>query len=339
MRPALALFLWPLGIPFATAAYDPSTSNNVAVYWGQNSAGGTNTQRSLIEVCETAQDIDIILLAFLISATNIDGGLNFANAFRPTEQEIHACQADHHKTLLLSLGGAATDNTWAFTNQDMAEDAANKIWAAFGPVGQAAIRPFGSASVNGFDLDFEAPYPNSDAFAKRLRTLMDEEIEKNSSSKLYLSAAPQCPFLDEYLAHVLQGPTSTHLDFVFIQFYNNPPCDLRPSAINGHKTSIAQWDAWAAQSHSKIFLGVPAAETAVGAANRESYVAGPDVANHITSAKAFPSFAGVMIWDVSQLDVNAPFLPPIVSALGGNQSGNATGNSIGYSKHRHRHVK
>ncbi|KAI0863715.1 hypothetical protein F4860DRAFT_48380 [Xylaria cubensis] len=74
-----------LSAAFVNAAYSSTASNNIAVYWGQNSAGGTNTQRSLIQVCRDEPDVDIILLAFLTSAANIDGGLNFANSYRPTE--------------------------------------------------------------------------------------------------------------------------------------------------------------------------------------------------------------------------------------------------------------
>jgi chitinase len=257
-------------------------------------------------------------------------------------QDIHACQTDHHKTLLLSLGGEATDNTWAFADQASAQDAANSIWQAFGPAqleAQSAIRHFGSASVDGFDLDFEAHYPNAELFAKQLRALMDQEMAANGSKKFHLSAAPQCPFPDMNLLPVLQGATATHLDFVFIQFYNNPPCDLRPSSIDGHNETLVQWDTWAKQSNTKIFLGVVAAESATGPANRASYVPGSAVASYIQRAKQFPSFAGVVIWDASQLDGNVPFLPPIVGALGGSQSGNATADATGYSKHRHRHAR
>ncbi|KAI0867798.1 glycoside hydrolase superfamily [Hypoxylon argillaceum] len=331
-------------IPFTSAAYRPSGSNNVAVYWGQNSVGGAHTQRQLIEVCRDEKDIDIILLSFLISATDMDKGLNFANSDRPTEKEINECQTQHNKTLLLSLGGAATDNTWSFTSQDQAVDAAKRIWSAFGPessAGESTTRPFGSASVDGFDLDFESPYSNVQVFAQQLRKLMD--LEKGKF--FYLSAAPQCPYPDMNLNPVLQGSMATALDFVFIQFYNNAPCDLRTA--DGFRASLDTWDSqWAKSSGAKIFVGIPGARTAISAANSESYVEGSVFASdYLATAQKYASFGGVMVWDMSQLDNNTAFLPPIVSALGGRDdtesasTGTASSNETVAQKPRHRHAR
>lgn len=321
MKSILVFSSWLLSTSFVSAAYKSSSSDNIAVYWGQNSAGGNNTQRPLIDVCRDDPDVDIILLSFLIGVADIDKGLNFANSDRPTEKEIVECQTEHNKTLILSLGGAATDNTWAFTSQDQAVDAANRLWSAFGPAspaGNSTIRPFGSAAVDGFDLDFEAPYSNIQVFTQQLRKLMDQE----KARKFYLSAAPQCPFPDMNLSPVLLGDTATALDFVFIQFYNNPPCDLR--SPGGFRASLGDWDSqWAKKSGAKIFVGVPGAPTAAGSG---SYVEGSVLAaDALKMAQKIPSFAGVMVWDMSQLDKNTEFLPPIVSALGGiNGNGSAS---------------
>ncbi|KAI0541057.1 glycoside hydrolase superfamily [Xylaria digitata] len=317
MKPIFASPLLLLGAQVVSAAYNSSGSNNIAVYWGQNSAGGANTQRPLIDVCQSEEDVDIILLSFLISATNIDGGLNFANSYRPTEKEIIACQTQYKKTLILSLGGAATDNTWEFADQSQAVNAANRIWSAFSPArlpGQPAIRPFGSASVDGFDLDFEAPYSNIHIFAQRLRFLMNEAAAARGK-KFYLSAAPQCPFPDMNLYPVLHGNMATVLDFAFIQFYNNAPCDMRNP--HGFFESLADWHSgWAKASDARIFVGLPGAVTAIGPANRGSYIEGSQfAANYISKIKDVPSFAGVMVWDMSQLDGNTAFLPPIVATL------------------------
>ncbi|KAI1756910.1 glycoside hydrolase superfamily [Xylaria castorea] len=282
-----------------------------------NSAGGAYTQKSLIQVCRDEPDIDIILLAFLTSATNIDEGLNFANSYRPTEQEIIECQSQHHKTILLSLGGAITDNTWSFASENQAVDAANRIWAAFGPASrteQSTTRPFGVASVDGFDLDFEAPFSNVHVFAQHLRNLMNSP-KVVMRQRFYLTAAPQCPFPDTNLHSILHGDMATVLDFVFVQFYNNAACDLRTP--DGFETSLRVWHSqWAKTSGARIFMGVPGAATAIGAANRASYIEGSVLAaDYIRTARSFPSFAGVMVWDMSQLDSNTAFLPPIVDAL------------------------
>ncbi|KAJ8119442.1 hypothetical protein ONZ43_g3605 [Nemania bipapillata] len=279
----------------------------------QNSAGGAHTQRQLIEVCRNDQDIDIILLSFLISATDIDKGLNFANSDRPTEKDIIECQTKHN-----TFGPASTSSSENST-----------------------IRPLGSASVDGFDLDFEAPYSNIHVFTQQLQKLMDQE----KTRKFYMSAAPQCPYPDMNLNPVLQGAMATALDFVFIQFYNNAPCDLRTR--DGFKKSLETWDLqWAKSSGAKIFVGIPGAPTAIGAANRESYVEGAVfAADYVKEAQKYASFAGVMVWDMSQLDNNTAFLPPIVSALGGRDdkapASNATASSNGtrVDKLRYRHAR
>lgn len=60
----------------AFAGFKPGSSNNVAVYWGQNSAGQQGTQKSLATYCADS-NIDIIPMAFLITIKNPQ--LNLAN--------------------------------------------------------------------------------------------------------------------------------------------------------------------------------------------------------------------------------------------------------------------
>ncbi|KAI0470209.1 glycoside hydrolase superfamily [Xylaria cf. heliscus] len=317
MKSIFAFCLLLLSATFVSAGYNSAASNNVAVYWGQNSANGANTQRPLIEVCRNEPDVNIILLAFLTSATNIDGGLNFANSYRPTEQEIIECQTAHRKTLLLSLAGAVTDASWSFASEGDAVDAANRIWAAFGPVsstGQSSIRPFGSASVDGFDLDFETSFANSHAFAQQLQKLM-EDGRKAGQPKFYLAAAPQCPFPDMNLYPVLHGAMAIVVDFIFIQFYNNASCDMQNP--DNFERSLRAWNSrWTENTAAKIFMGVPGSATAVSPENRESYIEGSVLADsYIRTAQSFSRFAGVMIWDVSQMEANTGFLPPIATAL------------------------
>lgn len=82
----------------------------------------------------------------------------------------------------------------------------------FGPQqsGSGALRPFGSAVIDGFDFDFEATANNIVPFANQLRTLMDQ----TTSKKFYLSAAPQCPYPDAYDSSFLQGEVA--MDYVFV---------------------------------------------------------------------------------------------------------------------------
>lgn len=60
---ALSILAFAAG---ALAGFDPTSSNNVVTYWGQNSAGGKDTQSNLTEYCSDP-NIDIIPIAFLHS--------------------------------------------------------------------------------------------------------------------------------------------------------------------------------------------------------------------------------------------------------------------------------
>lgn len=57
-------------------AFDNSANNNVAVYWGQNSAG---SQQRLSYYCQS-DSVDIVLLSFLYIFPANPLGLDFSNA-------------------------------------------------------------------------------------------------------------------------------------------------------------------------------------------------------------------------------------------------------------------
>lgn len=66
---------------------------------------------------------------------------------------------------MLSLGGDSYTEG-GFTDANAATAGADKIWATFGPVqsSSGALRPFGTAVVDGFDFDFEANVNNMAKF-------------------------------------------------------------------------------------------------------------------------------------------------------------------------------
>jgi hypothetical protein len=94
--------------------------------------------------------VDIIPMAFLVQMVTGQGGqpvLNFANQqdkcplFVGTQlinctqigEDIKTCQKQYNKTILLSIGGA-TYTEGGFPSPDAAIQAANLIWATFGPM-------------------------------------------------------------------------------------------------------------------------------------------------------------------------------------------------------------
>jgi chitinase len=178
----------------AVSSFTSGSSSNVAVYWGQNSYGqatGDLAQQRLANYCADT-NVDIIPLAFLYQMTTGLGGepvINFANqgnnctTFNGTAlldcpqigDDITTCQQQYNKTILLSIGGA-TYTEGGFSSEDLANATAKQMWATFGPPAtssssasnstvkrqsSAAVdRPFGNATVDGFDFDFETTVNN-----------------------------------------------------------------------------------------------------------------------------------------------------------------------------------
>jgi len=136
--------------------------------------------------------------------------------------DIKTCQAAGKK-ILLSLGGAA--GSYGFTSDSQAETFADTVWNLFGG-GSSSTRPFDDAIIDGFDLDIEGGSTTGyTAFVNRLQT----HYATDSSKSYYISAAPQCPLPDAYLNTVL---TTAHVDFIFVQFYNNY-CTTHFESANG----------------------------------------------------------------------------------------------------------
>ncbi|KAH8808182.1 glycoside hydrolase family 18 protein [Xylogone sp. PMI_703] len=317
-------------IPGALAGYNPSSTNNVAIYWGQNSINqgtGPNAQQRLSHYCANSE-IDIIPLGFLLALNN--PLLNLANAgdnctaisgsqlfsCPQLAEDIPACQA-LGKTIMLSIGGAGYSEG-GFSSSSAAVTSANNIWKLFGPVTAGATRPFGNAVVDGFDFDFESTVSNMQPFASQLRSLMDSATNAGGK-KYYLSAAPQCPYPDAADDQMLNG--GVFFDFIYVQFYNNY-CAVN-SFVAGASTqnnfNFATWDNWAktgsANKNVKVFLGAPGN---TGAANGGQYVSAATLGPIISYSKQFSSFGGVMFWDMSQVYANSGFLDTVVSELGGS---------------------
>jgi chitinase len=125
--------------------------------------------------------------------------------------DIKTCQAAGKK-ILLSLGGAA--GSYGFTSDSQAVTFADTLWNLFGG-GSSSTRPFDDAIIDGFDLDIEGGASTGyTAFVNRMRT----HYAGDSRKSYYIAAAPQCPLPDAYLNTVL---TTAHVDFIFVQFYNN----------------------------------------------------------------------------------------------------------------------
>lgn len=287
-----------------TDAFDSSANTNIAVYWGQNSAG---TQESLATYCESS-DADIFLLSFLNQFPTL--GLNFANACSDTfsdgllhctqiAEDIETCQS-LGKKVLLSLGGAS--GSYLFSDDSQAETFAQTLWDTFGEGTGASERPFDSAVVDGFDFDIENNNEvGYSALATKLRTLFAE-----GTKQYYLSAAPQCPYPDASVGDLLEN---ADIDFAFIQFYNNY-CSV---------CGQFNWDTWLTYAQTispnkniKLFLGLPGSASAAGS----GYISDTSLLESIIADIASSSsFGGIALWDASQAFSNELNGEPYVEIL------------------------
>jgi chitinase len=290
------------GASFAAAA----DGNAVAIYWGQNETGA---EPELAAICNTAQ-YNIVLLSFVYAfggtnshdpngypsvnlGTHCQTPLSSANPnflqCPLLTDAIVACQRNGKK-VLLSLGGAV--GTYGFANDTEAQDSARLFWNLF-LGGEHVARPFGTAILDGIDLDIEHGTPAGyAAFAKTLRGLMLADSRK----LYYLTAAPQCPFPDPWMgpgAGTALGDALSSFDFLFVQFYNNASCET--SSPQGWPTALGAWTGLRGTGGPKTFMGLPATP----AAANSGYLDATNFANVAKSLKASAAVGGIMLWDTS----------------------------------------
>lgn len=290
--------------------FNAESEDNVAIYYGTTPA---TTDGGLISLCSNP-NVDIVILSFVSSFFNANGypsidfgpgcssqtsvqadtapGLKDCSALAP---EVAACQA-LDKKVLVSLGGYNSNTSFASETQAM--DFASTLWDLFGAGSgaDAGLRPFGSDIViDGFDLDNEN---HSTEHYETFATALRERFATDDSKTYYLSAAPQCPIPDESIPiGALQ-----QADFVWVQFYNNPSCNLDTP---GFQQSFKAWSDLLASGTQvrgpRLYIGAAGFEGA-----GSGYVKGSGLGTRVRSAKGLyvENFGGMMLWDGSEAALN-----------------------------------
>ncbi|KAI0315512.1 glycoside hydrolase superfamily [Amylostereum chailletii] len=337
----ISLLAISIGFFASVLAYDITRNDNLAVYWGQD---GSGNQQQLSHYCQD-DTIDNIVLAFLYvffgpAPTLSQPEIDFANicnqfdndVFPGTQlancsfmaSQIKACQAAG-KIVTLSMGGAT--GQVGFSSDSAANSLADRVWNEF-LGGSSSIRPFGTAVLDGIDLDIESGTPDHYAtFVNRIRSHAN-----GASKKYYVTAAPQCPFPDANIGAALNAAP---FDAVYVQF-----CELNTLPTPAHSSLIpdgawtdnnfcglnapsdynfATWDNWArTQSNNKnikVYIGAPAGPSAAGT----GYVGPNTLGNFATSAQnTYKSMGGVMLWEASIAEQNGNFDDAIKSKLVAN---------------------
>ncbi|XP_074283964.1 acidic endochitinase Pun g 14, amyloplastic-like [Silene latifolia] len=149
--------------------------------------------------------------------------------------------------------------------------------------GTSTSRPFGNAILDGIDFDIEAGTgANYDVLAKALQG------HSTSQRKVFLSAAPQCPFPD---AHLSAAINTGVFDFVWVQFYNNPSAACQ---YNGNTNQLlSSWSKWSTVNAGQVFLGIPAATGATSSGFIPPQVL---ISQVLPTIKSSPKYGGVMLW-------------------------------------------
>ncbi|XP_050887992.1 acidic endochitinase [Lathyrus oleraceus] len=273
----LSILFFPL---FLVSLFRYSHAAGIAVYWGQNGGEG-----SLADACNT-NNYQFVNIAFLSTfgngqtpQLNLAGHCNpSANECTKFSSEIQACQAKGIK-VLLSLGGGA--GSYSLSSADDATQVANYLWNNF-LGGTSTSRPLGDAVLDGIDFDIEAGGQHFDELARALNGF-------SAQKRVYLSAAPQCPFPD---AHLDSAINTGLFDYVWVQFYNNPQCQYS----NGNTNNLVNaWTQWTSSQAKQVFLGVPAN---AAAAPSGGFIPSDVLISQVLPAiKSSPKYGGVMIWD------------------------------------------
>ncbi|KAI5400256.1 acidic endochitinase [Lathyrus oleraceus] len=264
---------------FLISLFKYSHAAGIAVYWGQNGGEG-----SLADACNT-NNYQFVNIAFLSTfgrgqkpqlnlAGHCDPRINGCTKF---SSEIQTCQGKGIK-VFLSLGGVA--GTYFLDTAQEATDLANYLWNNF-LGGTSTSRPLGDAVLDGIDFDIEAGGEHFDELARALNGF-------SAQKRVYLSAAPQCPFPD---AHLDSAINTGLFDYVWVQFYNNPQCQYS----NGNTNNLVNaWTQWTSSQAKQVFLGVPANDAA---ATSGGFIPSDVLISQVLPAiKSSPKYGGVMIW-------------------------------------------
>lgn len=292
--PQLFLSLFILSLVVATAH-----GGGIAIYWGQNGNEGT-----LAEACATGKYTHVNI-AFLnkfgggqVPELNLAGHCNPATgSCRVISEAVESCKSRGVK-VMLSIGGGI--GNYSLSSESDAKTVADYLYNNF-LGGESPERPLGAAVLDGVDFDIEL---GSTLHYDDLARFLSQYSEPGR--KVYITGAPQCPFPDRFLGAAIE---TALFDAVWVQFYNNPPCQYASGSV---ERLLESWERWAASlKGGELFLGLPAAPAAAGS----GYVP-PEVlvAEVLPVIKQSEKYGGVMLWSRFH-DVNNGYSDAIVGSV------------------------
>ncbi|KAK1575993.1 hypothetical protein Q3G72_009950 [Acer saccharum] len=275
-----------------------SHGGGIAIYWGQNGNEGT-----LTETCATRKYTHVNI-AFLnkfgggqTPELNLAGHCNHATgSCRVVSTAVESCQSRGIK-VMLSIGGGI--GNYSLTSEYDAKTVAEYLYNNF-LGGKSSNRPLGDAVLDGVDFDIEL---GSTLHYDDLVRFLSQFSEP--ARRVYITGAPQCPFPDRLLGAAIETGL---FDAVWVQFYNNQPCQYSSGSA---QRLLESWERWASSVVvGKLFMGLPAAPAAAGSGYIPPEVLVSEV---LPVIKKSEKYGGVMLWSRFQ-DVNNGYSDSIVNS-------------------------
>ncbi|CAL5017630.1 unnamed protein product [Urochloa decumbens] len=232
-----------------TAAATGKTGR-ITVYWGQTASEG-----SLHKAC-ASNLYSTVILAFL---SNFGGGPYELDLTRhpwsAVGPDVKYCQSKKI-LVLLAIGGGL--GRYSLASKADAKAVADHIWD------------------NGGSRHY-------DDLARYLK-----DHSKKGKKKVWITAAPQCPFPDRMLGQALRTGL---FDRVHVQFYNNPVCSYRAGNVAAFSRA---WNTWTRSlPRSSVYLGLPAARGAAGS----GYVPPATLVSKVLPiVQRSRNYGGIMLW-------------------------------------------
>ncbi|KAL6851555.1 hypothetical protein ACP4OV_020488 [Aristida adscensionis] len=250
-------------------------TGRITVYWGQ-----TANEGSLRKACESKL-YSTVIISFL---TRFGGGGGYkldlaGHSWAAVGPDIKYCQSKD-VLVLLSIGGGI--GKYSLASKADAKAVADHLWD-FYLGGRSKSRPFGNAVLDGIDFDIElGSTKHYDDLARYLKQ------RSRKGRKVWLTAAPQCPFPDRMLGEALRTGL---FDRVHVQFYNNPVCSYREKNVAAFTKA---WKRWASSlPRSSVYLGLPASAKAAGS----GYVSPAALKSRVLPiVQRSRNYGGIMLW-------------------------------------------
>uniref|UniRef100_A0A7C8YRM6 chitinase n=1 Tax=Opuntia streptacantha TaxID=393608 RepID=A0A7C8YRM6_OPUST len=279
-----------------------SNAGSISIYWGQNGFEGT-----LNQTCATGR-YQFVNVAFLnVFGSGQTPSLNLAGHCEPSSggctsvgAEVEYCQSLGIK-VMLSLGGAIGD--YALSSKADAMHVSRYLWDTFLGGNSSFFRPLGDAVFDG--IDFAIDQSKSTLYWDDLARYL-AGYSRLGGNKVYLTAAPLCPYPNKYLDTALRTGL---FDFVWVQFYGHPSCQYNDGDVSN---LINSWKIWSSTGYiRRLFMGLPAAPWEAG----NGYIPAELLISQVLPiVKMSSRYQGVMLWS-KYWDDTTGYSPAIVASV------------------------